>query len=109
MGMFDSFRDDKGGEWQTKALDCFLKSYRLGDEVSGPPIDYQMEVIGGRRNRDIGEWTFVTIRSGRVAEIPAERDESLPVRNYSSGWDHPLIRDIEGQASVDAVPKDSSV
>lgn len=84
MGMFDSFYDPSGVEWQTKALACRLDRFEIGDEVPGPPCDYQMEVIGGRGQGF--EWSFVTIRDGRVAEIPAPRDPLLALREYSDGW-----------------------
>lgn len=86
MGMFDSFRDDKGGEWQTKAMGRNLDSFRVGEPIPGPPLDYQMEVIGGPYRHTVGEWTFVTIRDGLLAKVPAERDETLALWNYSGGW-----------------------
>jgi len=49
MGMFDSLFDSKGREWQTKAFDCLLDEYRVGDLM--PEADastYQVEVLGGR-------------------------------------------------------------
>jgi hypothetical protein len=95
VGMFDSFRDDKGGEWQTKAMGRNLDSFRVGEPVPGPPLDYQMEVIGGPRDRQVGDWTFVTIRDGMLAEVPAERDESLALWLYSGGW-------TRGRTSADA-------
>ena len=33
MGMFDSFIDRVGREWQTKELDCRLLVWRLGDKI----------------------------------------------------------------------------
>lgn len=88
MGMFDSFIDARGLEWQTKAMECLLNRYQIGDEVPGPPIDYQAEVIGGydRESPDGSRWSFATIRGGRLAEVPCERDSGLPVQAYSSGW-----------------------
>lgn len=97
MGMFDSIYSPDGIEWQTKALACLLNRYEVGDEIEGPPIDYQMEVIGGRNY-----WKFVTIRNGRVAEVGVDRDLSLSVREYSSGWLRPgELTFQEQQASAD--------
>jgi len=85
MGMFDSFYDTVGGEWQTKALGQCLDQYGIGDAVPGPPIDYQMKVLGGP---DGGPWeyAYATIREGDLASLPDERDESLPLRDYFDGW-----------------------
>lgn len=33
MGMYDSFIDRVGREWQTKELDCTLQVWRLGDKI----------------------------------------------------------------------------
>lgn len=86
MGMFDSLYGADGTEWQTKALGRSLKRYEVGDNVDGPPIDYQMEVIGGRLTDAGSRWAFATIRSGRLEQVPTDRDASLPVCAYSSGW-----------------------
>lgn len=87
MGMFDSLYAPDGTEWQTKALACLLDRYDVGDEVPGPPIDYQMEVIGGRDGaHERSRWAFATIRAGRLTDLPCERDQTLPVCAYSSGW-----------------------
>lgn len=83
MGMFDSLYADRSAtgyddEWQTKAYWCELDSYFIGDEM--PPVkpyeldDYQVEVSGDR---------FATVRDGRLVEVPAERDATLPLLNYS--------------------------
>jgi hypothetical protein len=88
MGMFDSFYDAEGLEWQSKALACLLNRYDIGDDVPGPPIDYQMELIGGydEARPDRCYWVFATIRDGRLADLPCDRDTALPVLAYSSGW-----------------------
>jgi hypothetical protein len=84
MGMFDSFYDSAGDEWQTKALACNLDGYDIGDAVPGPRIDYQMKVLGGPHD---GPWvySFATMRAG-VFRAVEERDESLPGLDYSGGW-----------------------
>lgn len=38
MGMFDSFIDRVGREWQTKELDCRLLVWRLGDTINSEHI-----------------------------------------------------------------------
>jgi hypothetical protein len=85
MGMYDSFYDAHGGDWQTKALGKALDRYDIGDPVPGPPIDYQAKVLGGLRHVP-SQWSYVTIRNGRVVSVPSARDHSLPLLDYSSGW-----------------------
>lgn len=83
MGMFDSLYDAQGHEWQTKAYDCILARYDIGDEVPpshGSLTDYQVRVLGGP-----GEGfqdSFATVRDGRLSELPADRDYSLPLLGY---------------------------
>jgi hypothetical protein len=85
MGMFDSFYDAKGQEWQTKAYNRQLEAFELGDTVPlVPPYDlmgYQVEVLGGPYESPY-EDAYATIRDGRVAQVPAERDGTLPLLNY---------------------------
>lgn len=87
MGMFDSFYDANGDEWQTKAFDCLLDVYRIGERV--PPLagrrslltDYQVEIMGGpipSGNRD----SFVTVRNRVVDAIDVPRDTTLPLVTY---------------------------
>ena len=85
MGMYDTFEDDKGGDWQAKAMDCELDRYRIGDEIGTG--DFQMLVLGDVSTDEIG-WAYVTIRSGIVAEIGVPRDAVLPCIDYGGG---PLI------------------
>lgn len=89
MGMFDSFYDQDDRDWQTKAFDCDLEVWRVGDPFS---VDgsgaFQVEVIGDGRRID-GRYTttdsFVTIADGVVVEVPADRDHRLPLVGYSGG------------------------
>jgi hypothetical protein len=91
MGMFDSFYDADGREWQTKAFDCNLDVWRIGDAFPADgSIAFQVEVIGDAqgstfdgtyRTRD----ALVTVRDNLVAEVPAERDPTLPLIAYSGG------------------------
>lgn len=88
MGMFDSFYDGPR-EWQTKAFDCELDVYRVGDRVpSSDPQTYQVAVLGDGRSYGIGdEFTnaLATVRDGVLTEVPAKRDAALPLRDY---WGH---------------------
>lgn len=86
MGMFDSFYDAKGREWQTKAFGNQLAAWRVGDPISSAPIDHQVAVYG--TDGGTQEWadSFATIRGGKVAEVPAERDESLPLLDAYGTW-----------------------
>lgn len=38
MGVYDSFIDRTGREWQTKELDCALQVWRLGDRIESEHI-----------------------------------------------------------------------
>lgn len=84
MGMFDSIYDPTGVEWQTKALGNILARYEVGSEIPGPVIDYQMEVIGD--DKASYQWSFLTVRSGHVAQVPSKRDNALPLLGFSGGW-----------------------
>jgi len=88
MGMFDSFFDAKGNDWQTKAFGRTLEQWEVGSEIPGAhPLPFQVEVLGGEINApgDFVE-SFVTIRDRRVVAVPAERDESLPLLQMGGGW-----------------------
>lgn len=83
MGMFDSFYDANGDEWQTKAYGNALVNYDIGDEIpEGPPFTYQVRVLGDPEDG----YGLATIRDGRLAEVPAERDLALPLLDYHGGW-----------------------
>ena len=87
MGMFDSFYDDLGHEWQTKAFDCTLDAYRSGDTISAAdlpdcyPTTYQVEIQGGEDGRSFTD-SFATIRDGVLASVHDRRDLTLPLLNY---------------------------
>ena len=91
MGMFDSFYDDQGREWQTKAFDRALDEWRVGDPFPADGlVSFQVEVIGDAqgstfdgtyRTRD----AIVTIRNNVVTEVPADRDPALPLLGYGGG------------------------
>lgn len=81
MGMFDSLYDADGQEWQTKAFDCQLDTYRVGDTIkAGFRGTYQVEVFGGPRP---SVESFATIRRGTLAAVPDARDPRLPLLDYS--------------------------
>lgn len=85
MGMYDSFYDAEGNEWQTKAFDCELESYGMGDELPYLGTDtYQVEVLGGYRQPFID--SYATIRDRRLASTNGERDETLPLIDYHGDW-----------------------
>ena len=85
MGMFDSLFDGSGHEWQTKAYDCLLDEYRIGDPVpviiDAYPDTYQVEVLGGPGPGSVD--SFATVRGNHLHEVPAGRDPSLPLINFS--------------------------
>lgn len=85
MGMFDSFYDADGVEWQTKAFDCLLSRWEIGDAVPTAPIDHQVKVLGGPES-DPFQNSFATLRGGRLACVPDVRDSSLPLLDYAGGW-----------------------
>lgn len=78
-GMFDSFIAKDGNDWQTKAFDCQLDEWQIGDKAPEPG-DYQVEVIGY-----LGD-EFCEVRGGIVRKVPDERDESLPRMYRFGGW-----------------------
>lgn len=79
MGMFDSFKDDWNIEYQTKAFGNSLHVYRAGDPIHFPLADFQVEALGP------GGDTLVTIRDGKVYQIPDYRDKNLPLIDYYGG------------------------
>lgn len=88
MGMFDSLYDASNEEWQTKAFDCVLDRFRVGDpmpDVDKP--DYQVEILGGRGTnpREFLE-SYATIRDDSLTSINDPRDETLPMRDYGGFW-----------------------
>ena len=88
MGMFDSLIADDGSDWQTKAFECGLDTYRIGDAIPSPrpiyPI-YQVKVLGGGRG---GEFIYshATVLHGFLVSVPDSRDDRLPLLDYSGGW-----------------------
>lgn len=87
MGMYDSLYDADGHDWQTKAYDCELERFQIGDRL--PPTDYpattyQVEVLGDPEPGTFIE-TFATIRDRVLESVPVERDESLPLIDYFGG------------------------
>lgn len=95
MGMFDSFYDPSGREWQTRAFDCQLHAWQVGSpfETEGPQT-FQVEVLGSdysKGHRTDFRDSFVTVRDGRVEAVDVPRDESLLLFNYSSGFVQPIL------------------
>jgi len=87
MGMFDSMYDQRRHEWQTKAFHCDLAGYRIGDEVPFIGTDtYQVEVLGNPNKASEYIVSLATVRNNRLASIPDERDDALPLLDYHGGW-----------------------
>lgn len=95
MGMFDSLyegtREDYSSgvawserEWQTKAYDCNLDVYVVGDKmptiVDAYPATYQVEILGSRGHEFIN--SLATVVDGVLVNIDNERAHSLPLINY---------------------------
>ena len=78
--MFDSFYDEDGNEWQTKAFDCMLKSYHCGDLLPSVIGDYQVEVFGGPDGHE--EDGLAYVNADVLTAVPVERDTSLPLIGY---------------------------
>ena len=78
--MFDSFYDEEGNEWQTKAFDCRMKQYRCGDLLPSVIGDYQVEVFGGPAGEK--EDGLAYINADVLTAIPVEGDTSLPLLDY---------------------------
>jgi len=87
MGMFDSMYDRRGHDWQTKAFDCVLAGYRIGDEMPYLGTDtYQVEVLGNPNKASKYIVSLATVRDNRLTSIPDDRDETLPLLDYHGGW-----------------------
>jgi hypothetical protein len=97
MGMFDRLYDAQNGEWQTKAYARTLERYDVGDKIDAPAESYQVEVLGEIEGNF--EFSFATVRFGILVAVPAERDYTLPRRNYSG---HTVDDSDEADAEVGA-------
>jgi hypothetical protein len=91
MGMFDSLYDKNGIDWQTKAFECLLTRYDIGSTITAEKLTFQVEVLGEPEPRQWPERgvcvdSYATIRDGILTEVPAARDESLPLQDYSGHW-----------------------
>lgn len=87
MGMFDSMYDSAGAEWQTKAYDCNLDRYKVGDKLPYMGTDtYQVEVMGAAYWVPPYIDSYATIKNSRLASIHDDRDETLPLLDYHGGW-----------------------
>ncbi len=82
MGMFDSLYDSEGREWQTKAFNRALATFDIGSIITGLQADNcQVEVLAHIDGNFVR--SYATIINGRLSEVPAKRDESLPLFSYS--------------------------
>ena len=89
MGMFDTMFDAKHNDWQTKAFGRSLEQWSVGDVIPGShPLPFQVEVLGSDIEDD-GDFveSFATVRGSVLAEVPAERDDSLPLLGFNGGWE----------------------
>jgi hypothetical protein len=82
MGMFDSFYDADGIEWQTKALRCLLESYEIGDAVPCGLTDHQIKVFSFPPSRN----GYATLRNGFLVSVGLGREGSLPLMDYFGSW-----------------------
>ena len=85
MGMFDSLRDSKGNDWQTKAFGRTLETYEIGDSLTAARINCQVEILGGDHHLNYVD-SYATISAGHLASVNDPRDETLPLLDYSGGW-----------------------
>lgn len=84
MGMFDSLIDERDVEWQTKAFSCALDEFRVGDAIpSDSSASFQVEILGPCCTTDVADFSFATVRDGRLAAINDDRDPTLVLLNYS--------------------------
>ncbi len=85
MGMFDTLFDAKGHDWQTKAYDCMLDVYRIGDAMPSPSASnvstYQVEILGDPIP-SIFVGSFATVKDNRLESVDDPRDERLPRVDY---------------------------
>lgn len=88
MGFFDSLYDANGDEWQTKAYGRGMRRFEIGDKLPAAPLDHQVEVLGGPRGPrwDQSRDSFATVRNCHLDALPVERDESLPLLDYTGHW-----------------------
>lgn len=83
MGMFDSLFNEQGHEYQTKAFDCELDEYQIGDPiVCDGPASFQVEVLGGPEYNSIID-AFATVTGGTLSAVGVDRDKRYPLLNYS--------------------------
>jgi hypothetical protein len=79
--MFDRIVDPSGNEWQTKAFECGLFRYEVGDRIPAvEPDTYQVEILGG-----LGDGftdSLATVREGVLVSVHDDRDPTLPLIDY---------------------------
>lgn len=90
MGMFDRLYDNQWREWQTKSLYNTLDTLHIDDTIEiAEGATCQIEVTGSIDDVSGGENyldAYATIRDGVLTEVPAERDEALPLRDFDDEW-----------------------
>ena len=81
MGLFDSLHDGSGREFQTKALDCILHNYFLGERICVPNLpDFQIQILGVGSGCE----SFATIRGQKLVGVNVPRDPNLPLLDYDA-------------------------
>jgi len=76
MSIYDSIYDQTYTEYQSRALGKMMRSYCLGDTLPIPMSmsHCQIPVFGKVTGDD-----FATIRDASLVEVPADRDQTLPL------------------------------
>ena len=110
MGMFDSLRDENDNEWQTKAFDSLLHTYKIGDRVwERRPADFQFEIFGGGPPSGYTELnceSLATVRDGVLVSIDDDRDPSLTLIDYTGHLAETPVAPVAstGTSPVDITP-----
>lgn len=85
MGMFDSLYDEAGHDWQTKAFDCVLARFKIGETMPDSSYpSYQVAILGDPDGSFVH--SFATVQDCVLMSVHDERDESLPLLDYFGGW-----------------------
>lgn len=86
MGMFDSIYDAQGNEWQTKAYNRLLDTYRIGDEMPGPSRTYQVEILGGPADEKARD-SYAIVEDGILAKVDVARIKSFDLLSRHGNWE----------------------
>ena len=107
MGMFDSLRDENDNEWQTKAFDSLLHTYKIGDRVwEQRPADFQFEIFGGGPPggyTELNRESLATVRDGVLVSIDDDRDPSLTLIDYTGRLAETPVAPVASSAAAPPV------